>query len=79
MCSAPCHAGRRSGPQYRTVLGVVGLTGEEVIVIAGLGRSSDWFRNLRASSSAYVEVGKVGFATEYRVLGPAEAAAVVAA
>lgn len=72
------HVGRRSGRRYRTVLEVLGLRGEEVIVIAGLGPSSDWFRNMRAGSSAHVQVGRAGFTAEYRVLSPAEAADVVA-
>jgi deazaflavin-dependent oxidoreductase (nitroreductase family) len=43
------HRGRRSGRVYRTMLEVVGedrATGE-VFVIAGLGRSAQWYQNVR--------------------------------
>jgi len=44
------HTGRQSGRRYQTMLEVIG-TGPapgEVIVIAGLGRSADWYRNVQA-------------------------------
>ncbi len=44
------HTGRQSGRHYQTMLEVLG-TGpapREVIVIAGLGRSADWYRNVQA-------------------------------
>ena len=72
------HVGRKSGRRYRTVLEVIGLTHDEVTVIAGLGPSSDWFRNLQAGSTADVQLGRVRFAADHRVLGPAEAAAAIA-
>lgn len=72
------HVGRTSGRHYRTVLEVVGLTHDEVTVIAGLGPSSDWFRNLQAGGSAHVQLGRAEFDAEHRVLGPAEAVAVIA-
>jgi deazaflavin-dependent oxidoreductase (nitroreductase family) len=72
------HVGRKSGCRYRTVLEVIGLTNEEVTVVAGLGPSSDWFRNLQAGGSAYVELGRARFVADHRVLGHAEAAAAIA-
>lgn len=72
------HVGRKSGHRYRTVLEVIGLTHDEVTVIAGLGPSSDWFRNLQAGSAAGVQLGRARFAADHRVLGPAEAAAAIA-
>jgi len=44
------HTGRQSGRHYQTMLEVLG-TGPapgKVIVIAGLGRSADWYRNVQA-------------------------------
>lgn len=45
------HFGRKSGRRYRTVLEVIGLRPgtREVLAIAGLGPSSDWFRNIQAA------------------------------
>jgi deazaflavin-dependent oxidoreductase (nitroreductase family) len=57
------HLGRRSGRRYRTMLEVVG-TGQapgEVVVVAGLGRSADWFRNLQAGRGVEVAIGRRRF------------------
>jgi hypothetical protein len=45
------HGGRKSRRQHRTVLEVIGTTSEtgEIDVIAGMGPSSDWFRNIAAN------------------------------
>jgi deazaflavin-dependent oxidoreductase (nitroreductase family) len=74
------HLGRRSGRRYRTMLEVVG-TGQapgEVVVVAGLGRSADWFRNLQAGRGVEVAIGRRRFRPRHRVLGPREAVAVLA-
>lgn len=47
------HTGRRTGRQYRTMLEVIGenpVVGE-VIVLAGLGRSAQWYRNVVAGKA----------------------------
>jgi deazaflavin-dependent oxidoreductase (nitroreductase family) len=75
------HVGRRSGRLYRTVLEVIGTddaTGE-VFVIAGFGRSSDWYRNIQASPPVEIVVGRRRFAPTVRTLDETEAAAVLAA
>lgn len=57
------HTGRRSGRTYRTVLEVLGqdqATGA-VWVIAGLGRTADWFRNVQAHPEVVVETGRRRF------------------
>lgn len=74
------HVGRRSGRRYRTVLEVVGCDGEteEVFVVAGLGASSDWYRNIQASPAAEVVVGRRRFVPEHRILGGDEAVRVLA-
>lgn len=56
------HVGRRSGRRYRTVLEVIGVDGDEVMVIAGLGPASDWFRNLQSGSGAKITLGRSAFA-----------------
>ena len=72
------HVGRRSGRRYRTVLEVVGEAGDEVVVVAGFGRSSDWFRNIAALPPIEVAIGRDRFRPQARVLPDEEAAAVLA-
>jgi deazaflavin-dependent oxidoreductase (nitroreductase family) len=74
------HVGRRTGREYRTMLEVVGENRDrhEVIVVAGLGRSAQWYRNLLADKATEVAIGRERFAPRYRELDPAEAAAVLA-
>ncbi|MFK0244116.1 nitroreductase family deazaflavin-dependent oxidoreductase [Amycolatopsis azurea] len=74
------HLGRRSGRRYRTVLEVVGIDRDlgEVMVIAGLGRASDWFRNIQAQPAREVIVGRRRFTPAHRLLTESEAIAVMA-
>jgi len=46
---------------------------EEVIVIAGLGRSADWYRNVQAHPAVEVAIGRRCFRPAYRVLDESEA------
>lgn len=73
------HVGRKSGRAYRTVLEVVGrnTADGEVLVVAGLGRTSDWFRNIQAAPAVEVAVGRRRFRPEFRVLEEDEATAVL--
>lgn len=73
------HVGRRSGRSYQTMLEVVGAgpAPGEVIVIAGLGRSADWYRNVQAQPPTEVAIGRDRFPPVYRILDPAEAVAVL--
>lgn len=74
------HVGRRSGHRYQTMLEVIGSTPAlEVIVLAGLGRSADWYRNIQAQPAVEVAVGSRRFVPVHRILGPEEAAAVLGA
>jgi deazaflavin-dependent oxidoreductase (nitroreductase family) len=75
------HAGRRSGRRYQTMLEVVGddRGRGEVVVVAGLGRAAEWYRNLLAGQGLEVAIGTTRFRPAYRVLDPPEAAAVLAA
>lgn len=74
------HVGRRTGRKYQTMLEVVGENRDrrEVIVVAGLGRSAQWYRNLLAGKATEVAIGRERFAPRYRELDPAEAAVVLA-
>lgn len=74
------HVGRRTGRQYQTMLEVVGENRDrhEVIVVAGLGRSAQWYRNLVADKVSEVAIGRERFVPHHRELGVVEAAAVLA-
>jgi deazaflavin-dependent oxidoreductase (nitroreductase family) len=70
------HAGRRSGRIYRTMLEVVDedrSTGE-VFVMAGLGRSAQWYRNVRAGHALEIAIARQRFRPAYREADLAEAA-----
>ncbi len=75
------HEGRRSGRVYRTMLEVVGEDRAigEVFVMAGLGRSAQWYRNVRAGHALEIVIGRERFRPLYREPDPAEAASVLAA
>jgi deazaflavin-dependent oxidoreductase (nitroreductase family) len=73
------HLGRKSGRRYQTVLEVVGsdrATGE-LVVMAGFGRSADWFQNLQAAPAAEIAIGCRRFRPQHRILEETEAAAVL--
>ena len=62
----------------RTVLEVIGANGDEVKVIAGLGPSCEWFRDINSGAPVSVELGGTTFPADHRVLGEPEAVAVIA-
>jgi deazaflavin-dependent oxidoreductase (nitroreductase family) len=74
------HVGRRSGQIHETVLEVIGTrpAEHELIVLAALGRSAQWYRNLQARPAAEVVVGRSRFRPAHRTLDEGEAAAVLA-
>jgi len=73
------HVGRKSGRRYHTVLEVIGRDDArgEVMVIAGMGPSSDWYRNIEEKGAAEIVVGRRQFIPEQRTLDPREAVAVL--
>jgi deazaflavin-dependent oxidoreductase (nitroreductase family) len=71
------HRGRRTGAVHETVLEVIGREGDELYVISGFGRSSDWLRNIRAAPPLLVESGSRSFVPEARFLDAGEAASVL--
>ena len=75
------HEGRRSGRVYRTMLEVVGEDRAvgEVFVMAGLGRSAQWYRNVRAGHALEIAIGRERFASLCREPDLTEAADVLAA
>ena len=75
------HVGRKSGRHYRTVLEVIGHdpAEDEVFVIAGLGPSADWYRNIRTAPALEVIIGRRRFTPAHRRLDETEAVSVIAA
>jgi deazaflavin-dependent oxidoreductase (nitroreductase family) len=71
------HRGRRTGAVHETVLEVIGREGDELYVISGFGRSSDWLRNIRAAPPLLVETGGRSFVPESRFLATDDAVAVL--
>ena len=74
------HIGRRSGRTYRTMLEVVGenRAQNELIVVAGLGRYAQWYRNLQVREPVEVAIARDRFVPIHRELPLSEAAAVLA-
>jgi hypothetical protein len=60
------------------VLEVVGADADEFYVIAGMGPSSDWYRNIQAKPPVEVAVGARRFAPECRWPDESESVAVMA-
>lgn len=70
------HRGRRTGLPRRAVVEVLRYnrsTGEAVVV-AGYGRSADWYRNVLAAGGAELDFGHGARPAAYRVLSVDEAA-----
>lgn len=73
------HVGRRSGRRYQTMLEVIGTSPDgDVMVIAGLGSTADWYRNLQAGEAIEVAINRRRFHPTHRTLDPSEAGAVLA-
>jgi deazaflavin-dependent oxidoreductase (nitroreductase family) len=75
------HIGRRSGQPHQTVLEVVGRSRaeHEFIVVAGLGRSAQWYRNLQIHEGVEVAIGRERFVPIHRELPLPAAEEVLAA
>jgi deazaflavin-dependent oxidoreductase (nitroreductase family) len=74
------HRGRRTGRLHEVVLEVVEwrAADREAIVMSGLGRDAQWYRNVQAGGAVEVRIGRARWAPAVRVLEPAEAAAAFA-
>jgi deazaflavin-dependent oxidoreductase (nitroreductase family) len=74
------HLGRRSGRAHATVLEVLSWdeATREAIVMSGFGPRAQWLRNVLVAGEAEIEIAHERWAASVRVLGPSEAAAVLA-
>lgn len=74
------HRGRRSGREYHTALEVIGTdrASGEVMVLAGWGRSADWYRNLQTQPVVEVAIARRRFTATHRELDEREASEVLA-
>jgi hypothetical protein len=50
----------------------------EVVVMAGLGRSAQWLRNVEAGNAVEVAIGRDRFRPRHRLLSPEEASELLA-
>jgi deazaflavin-dependent oxidoreductase (nitroreductase family) len=74
------HVGRVSGRTYHTMLEVVGenRARNELIVVAGLGRSAQWYRNIQTREPVEVAIARERFVPIHRDLSLPDAEAVLA-
>jgi methyltransferase (TIGR00027 family)/deazaflavin-dependent oxidoreductase (nitroreductase family) len=73
------HVGRRSGRLHQTVLEVIGTTtAGDVVVIAGFGPTTDWYRNVCVGPAVEVAIGRRRFRPAVRTVDQREAFDVVA-
>jgi deazaflavin-dependent oxidoreductase (nitroreductase family) len=74
------HTGRHTGLSRRTVLEVLQYDAahRRVVVASGLGRESNWYRNLQCRPEGEVAIGRERFRVVPEVLGEEEAEAVLA-
>ena len=74
------HRGRRTGRVHRTVLEVVAWdeVAREAVCMSGLGRGSQWYRNVLANDPVEVRIARTRFVPKVRELGVDEAASVLA-
>jgi len=69
------HLGRSSGERRFVVVEVIGLERNVVRVASGLGRRSQWYRNIEANGVAYISVGRFRRVRAHaRLLGPEDSA-----
>ena len=52
------HLGRKTGERRFVVVEVIGMERNVVRVASGLGRTSQWYRNIEANGVAYISVGR---------------------
>ena len=74
------HRGRKTGQLRQTMLEVVQYdpATRESVVLSGWGKTSDWYRNIRANPAVAVQTGRQRYEPEQRFLSPEEAAMVAA-
>lgn len=72
------HVGRKSGIERQSILEVACYhpKTQELIVASAFGAKADWYRNIQASASHRVRVGRAEFVPDQRFLEPQEARAV---
>jgi deazaflavin-dependent oxidoreductase (nitroreductase family) len=69
------HIGRRSGRRYQTILETIGTDQEvgELLVLVGMGRSADWYRNIQRHPALELATMRRRFRPVHRVLEEPEA------
>jgi deazaflavin-dependent oxidoreductase (nitroreductase family) len=74
------HVGRTTGRRYRTMLEVIGENRRsgELLVLAGLGHSAQWLRNVQTGNATEVAIGRDRFRPRHRLLTPQQASEALA-
>jgi deazaflavin-dependent oxidoreductase (nitroreductase family) len=69
------HIGRRTGQPHETVAMVLhdDRASGEVVIVAGWGPRTDWYRNIRARPAVQVQLGGTTFTPQQRFLNADEA------
>jgi deazaflavin-dependent oxidoreductase (nitroreductase family) len=69
------HVGRKSGIERQSILEVACYDHgtQEAIVASAFGAKADWYRNIQATPSHRIRVGRTEFVPHQRFLDPAEA------
>ena len=68
------HIGRKTGQRRQTVLEIIQYdpSTQECIVIAGWGARSDWYRNIEIQPAVLVQVGRLRYRPQQRLLSSEE-------
>jgi len=69
------HIGRRTGRPYQTILETIGTDQEvgELLVLVGMGRSADWYRNIQERPALELATMRRRFRPVHRLLEEREA------
>lgn len=79
LCLMITHIGRKTGRRRQTVLEVIHYNPKtkECIVIAGWGAQSDWYRNIQIQPAVLVQVGRLRYRPQQRLLSSEETLAIL--
>ena len=74
------HVGRKSGKHYQSVVEVVEIEKDSgnVIVVAGYGRRTQWYQNLKQMQTTTIQLGKHKFPVGIEMISPETGAEIMA-
>ncbi|MEO8954515.1 MAG: nitroreductase family deazaflavin-dependent oxidoreductase [Ktedonobacteraceae bacterium] len=79
LCLMITHIGRKTGQRRQTVLEIIQYDPsiQECIVMAGWGAQSDWYRNIQSQPAVEVQVGRLRYRPQQRLLSSEETLAIL--